>query len=121
MLENNPLTGYVSTSDRVQEVKIEDIIEGTGAEVRAGQTITAHYTGARCETGIVFQSSKDGGNSFTSSLNNLIEGWKIGIPGMKVGGTRRLVIPAALAYGDDPNSGRPHGDLVFDIELLDIK
>lgn len=121
-LKGKPLANFTATADRVSAVKTEDLVEGTGAEVTsAEQTVTAHYTGARVADGIVFESSKDSGQQFTAKLTGLIKGWQTGMIGMKAGGTRRLVIPAAEAYGDDASSGRPTGDLVFDIELSDVK
>ena len=110
----------VSTIDSLQSI---DTTSGTGAEVKAGDTITAHYTGAVAATGVVFQSSHDTGQPATFSLSGVIEGWKNGVPGMKVGGKRRLLIPAAQAYGATPpqGSGIPaNADLVFDIELVKI-
>jgi FKBP-type peptidyl-prolyl cis-trans isomerase len=74
-------------------------------------------------TGIVFQSSLDGGQPIPFGLDQVIAGWTQGVPGMKVGGKRRLLIPAALAYGANPpqGSGIPaNADLVFDIELVKI-
>jgi FKBP-type peptidyl-prolyl cis-trans isomerase len=120
-LKGKPLENFTPSTTRLSEVKIEDVTVGTGAEAVAASTVVAHYTGAQVTDGIVFESSKDSGKTFTSPLSNLIKGWQTGIPGMKVGGVRRLTIPAALAYGDDANSGRPYGDLVFDIELFDVK
>lgn len=121
-LQGKPLANFVPSSERISEVKTEDLTVGTGTEITsAAQTVTAHYTGARVVDGIVFQSSKDTGQTFNAPLSNLIKGWQTGMIGMKVGGVRRLTIPAALAYGDDASSGRPAGDLVFDIELFDVK
>ena len=120
-LKGTQLANFTPTADRLTEVKVEDITVGDGAEATAGSTVTAHYTGAQVADGKIFESSKDSGKTFTSPLANLIKGWQTGIPGMKVNGVRRLTIPAALAYGDDANSGRPYGDLVFDIELFDVK
>jgi peptidylprolyl isomerase len=107
----------------VTELKIIDLIEGTGAVVPEGATITAHYTGALTVSGIIFQSSHDFGNPATFGLHQVIAGWTKGVPGMKIGGTRRLVIPAALAYGSrSPSANIPaNSDLVFDIELSAIK
>ncbi|HUB93746.1 MAG TPA: FKBP-type peptidyl-prolyl cis-trans isomerase [Verrucomicrobiae bacterium] len=76
------------------------------------------------KTGHVFQSSHDFGEPISFPLNGVIAGWTKGVPGMKVGGTRRLLIPAALAYGGRPpyGSGIPvNADLVFDIELVAIE
>jgi FKBP-type peptidyl-prolyl cis-trans isomerase len=70
------------------------------------------------QTGTIFQSSKDFGKAFTAPLNNLIAGWQTGIVSMKVGGIRRLSIPAVKADGEDAGTGALSGDLVFDIELL---
>jgi FKBP-type peptidyl-prolyl cis-trans isomerase len=121
-LKGKPLANFTASADRVTDVKTEDLVAGSGAEVTsAAQTVTAHYTGARVVDGIVFESSKDSGKPFTSALSGLIKGWQTGMIGMKAGGTRRLIIPAAQAYGDDASSGRPTGDLVFDIELMDVK
>ncbi len=117
-LKGKPLADFSATTERVSEVQVIDMVEGTGDVVQAGDTITAHYTGARAADGIVFESSKDSGQPLNIPLSNLIKGWQTGIPGMKVGGTRRLIIPAAQAYGDDPSTGRPTGDLVFDIEMI---
>jgi peptidylprolyl isomerase len=100
-----------------------DIKEGTGDEVRPGATITAHYTGAVAATGTVFQSSKDFGRPISFGLSQVIKGWTDGVPGMKVGGIRRLLIPADQAYGASPppGSGIPaNAALVFDIELVSI-
>ena len=85
--------------DRVSELQIIDIEEGTGAVVQPGATITAHYTGALCKNGIIFQSSHDFGKPISFGLNQVIRGWTDGVPGMKVGGMRRLIIPSDMAYG----------------------
>ena len=110
--------------DTVPELKIEDRVEGTGVAAEASDTVTCHYTGAIAKTGEVFQSSHDFGKAISFPLNGVIAGWTEGVPGMKVGGTRRLLIPAAKAYGDRPpyGSGIPaNADLVFDIELVAIE
>lgn len=121
-LKGTQLANFTPTTERLSEVKVDDLTVGSGTEITsATQTVTAHYTGAQARDGIVFESSKDSGNTFTAPLSNLIQGWQTGMIGMKVGGIRRLTIPAALAYGDDATSGRPSGDLVFDIELFDVK
>lgn len=120
-LEGTTLTGFDPVAD-VKELEILDTVEGTGDEVQPGATITAHYTGALCADGTIFQSSHDMGRPITFPLDGVIQGWQQGVPGMKVGGTRRLVIPAAMAYG--PASPAPNipanSDLVFDIELVEI-
>lgn len=108
--------------DQVAELQIIDIEEGNGDTVPEGATITAHYTGALCKNGIIFQSSHDFGDPITFGLDQVIAGWTKGVPGMKVGGMRRLIIPAEMAYGaSSPAPNIPaNSDLVFDIELTDI-
>lgn len=119
--EGTKLFGF-DTRGLVAELEIFDLHPGSGDEVKAGATITAHYTGALVKNGIIFQSSHDMGRPVTFSLNQVIEGWTKGVPGMKVGGTRRIVIPAAMAYGErSPASNIPaNSDLVFDIDLIEI-
>jgi peptidylprolyl isomerase len=109
--------------DKVEKLEIIDIEVGTGAEVPVGATITAHYTGALCKNGIIFQSSHDFGDAITFGLDQVIKGWTQGVPGMKVGGMRRLIIPSELAYGSVRAASNipPNSDLVFDIELIGIK
>ena len=109
--------------DKVNELQIIDITPGTGDEVPVGATITAHYTGALCKNGIIFQSSHDFGEAITFGLNQVITGWTKGVPGMKVGGMRRLVIPSEMAYGSARAASNipPNSDLVFDIELVALK
>jgi peptidylprolyl isomerase len=104
----------------LNELSIIDIVVGDGQEVPSGATITAHYTGALCNDGTIFESSHDSGSPATFGLHQVIAGWTKGVPGMKVGGTRRLIIPAALAYGSRGVSSDigPNSDLVFDIELV---
>lgn len=102
-----------------------DIVVGKGEEVKAGATVSVHYTGAVAATGEIFQSSKDFGTKpVTFALSDVIKGWTEGIPGMKIGGTRRLIIPSSMAYGSTPppGSGIPaNADLVFDVELIAVK
>jgi peptidylprolyl isomerase len=110
-------------TDTVPELVIDDRIIGTGAVVYPGDTVTCHYTGAVAKTGEVFQTSHDFGKPISFPLSGVIAGWTEGVPGMQVGGTRRLLIPAAKAYGSTPpyGSGIPaDADLVFDIELVSI-
>ena len=108
---------------KVEELQIIDTIAGTGDEVPEGATITAHYTGALCKDGTIFQSSHDFGEAISFGLDQVIKGWTVGVPGMKVGGTRRLVIPSEMAYGSVRAAANipPNSDLVFDIELVAIK
>lgn len=120
-LEGTKLTDFTPVA-KVDSLQISDPIVGTGDTVVTGDTITAHYTGALASSGVIFQSSLDSGQPFTSPLSGLIAGWQKGIPGMKVGGTRRLLIPSAEAYGSQAQSGIPaNSDLVFDIQLVSVK
>ncbi len=122
MLQGTILEGFTPI-EKTETLQITDLVAGTGAEVKAGDTITAHYTGAVASTGVIFQSSKDTGQPAQFGLDQVIEGWTKGVPGMKVGGKRRLIIPAVQAYGSTPPSGSgipADADLVFDIELVSI-
>lgn len=118
-LEGTTLTNFTPTPS-VPDLQIIDLVEGTGDTVPEGATITAHYTGALCKDGTIFQSSHDFGKPVTFGLDQVIKGWTQGVPGMKVGGTRRLIIPSAMAYGSVRAAANipPNSDLVFDIELV---
>ena len=109
--------------DTVTELQITDIEVGTGAEAKPSDRVTVHYTGALCKNGIIFQSSHDFGDPITFGLDQVIRGWTEGVPGMKVGGMRRLTIPSEKAYGSVRAAANipPNSDLVFDIELIGIK
>jgi FKBP-type peptidyl-prolyl cis-trans isomerase len=120
-LQGSKLTDF-NPLGKVAELQIIDITIGGGSEVAEDATITAHYTGALCKDGTIFQSSHDTGEPVTFALNKVIKGWTQGVPGMKVGGVRRLIIPSALAYGSARAASNipSNSDLVFDIELIDI-
>jgi FKBP-type peptidyl-prolyl cis-trans isomerase len=121
MLQGTKLQNFTPVA-QVDKLQVIDLQEGTGEVVKAGDTVTAHYTGALAKDGTIFQSSLDTGNPATFPLDNVIKGWQEGVPGMKEGGKRRLVIPAADAYGNQAQSGIPaNSDLVFDIELKKIE
>lgn len=121
--EGAKLIDFEPRAEVVQELEIIDIEIGAGEEVEQGATITAHYTGALAKNGIIFQSSLDFGKPVTFDLDQVIKGWTVGVPGMKVGGTRRLIIPAEMAYGSSsPAPNIPaNSDLVFDIDLIEIR
>lgn len=120
--EGTKLHGFDPRDEAVKELEIIDVELGTGEEVKPGARITAHYTGALVKNGIIFQSSHDFGDAISFGLDQVIKGWTLGVPGMKVGGTRRLVIPAEQAYGaSSPAKNIPaNSDLVFDIDLVAI-
>lgn len=100
------------------ELLITDLIIGDGAEALPGSQVDVHYVGVDFETGEQFDSSWDRGESINFPLQGLIAGWQEGIPGMKVGGRRQLVIPPALAYGESGGHRLSGRTLVFIIDLL---
>lgn len=120
-LAGKPLANFtpIAHIDSLQKI---DTTPGNGAAAKADSNITVVYTGAIASTGIVFESSQDSGQPVSFPLKNVIKGWQEGIPGMQKGGTRRLLIPAALAYGSQASAKIPaNSDLVFDVTLLSIK
>lgn len=122
-MQGTQLNGFEPV-EQVDELQSIDLTEGTGETVKPGATVTAHYTGAVAATGIIFQSSHDFGQAIAFGLDQVIRGWTEGVPGMKVGGMRRLLIPADKAYGAAPPPGSgipPNAALVFDIELQAVQ
>jgi len=101
---------------------IEDLVAGSGAEAKPHATVTIHYRGTLTD-GKEFDSSHSRGKPATFGLDQLIKGWQAGIPGMKVGGKRRLTVPPQLGYGarGSPPVIPPNATLVFDIELFATK
>jgi len=103
---------------------IDDLVTGDGAEAKAGQMVTVHYTGW-LTNGSKFDSSKDRNDPFRFKLGagQVIRGWDEGVAGMKIGGTRKLTIPPQLGYGARGAGGviPPNATLVFEVELLDVK
>jgi FKBP-type peptidyl-prolyl cis-trans isomerase FkpA len=117
--------------DNITSLQILDKKVGTGAVAAPGKQVTVHYTGwlydanAPDKHGKKFDSSRDHGEPFSFALGagRVIRGWDQGVAGMKVGGTRTLVIPSELGYGARGAGGAipPHATLVFDVELLDVR
>lgn len=108
--------------ETLPELTIEDTLEGTGEEAKTGDTVKVNYKGT-LEDGTQFDSSYDRGEpfEFTIGEGNVIQGWEQGIPGMKVGGKRKLIIPPHLAYGaGGRGSIPPNATLIFDVELVEI-
>lgn len=103
------------------ELNIADVVVGDGAEARPGARVTVHYLGVEYDSGEEFDSSWGRGESITFPLAGLIKGWQIGIPGMKVGGRRKLVVPPHLAYGPAGGGHQLSGKtLIFVIDLLGV-
>ncbi len=117
-----PTPPPASTTTHPSGVVIEELTLGTGAVCRPGATVKVHYRGTLKNGGKQFDSSL-GGQPIDFPLRDLIEGWQHGIPGMKVGGKRRLTIPWSLAYGEAgyPPDIPARADLVFEIELLGVR
>ena len=104
------------------DLVIEDIVVGDGAEATPGSTVDVHYLGVEYDTGEEFDSSWGRGQSINFPLQALIAGWQEGIPGMKVGGRRELIIPPELAYGSrGQGTIGPNETLIFVIDLLAVK
>lgn len=98
---------------------VTDLVVGEGPAATAGATVDVHYVGVEYDTGEEFDSSWDRGESISFPLRGLIAGWQEGIPGMRVGGRRRLVIPPEQAYGPAGGGHRLAGKtLIFVIDLL---
>ena len=109
----------VPTGPAPTELVIEDIVVGDGAAAAPGALVNVHYLGVDYDTGAEFDSSWNRGESLEFPLDGLIAGWQDGIPGMKVGGRRQLVIPPELAYGPAGTGHQLAGKtLVFVIDLL---
>ena len=103
------------------EMVIDDIVVGDGAEAVPGGTVTVHYVGVDYDSGEEFDSSWDRGETIEFPLRGLIQGWQDGIPGMRVGGRRKLTIPPALAYGETGSHRLAGKTLIFVIDLVDVR
>ena len=108
-------------------LQIEDVVAGDGPEAATGAHVIVHYTGwlyANGAAGAKFDSSKDRGDPFSFPLGAgyVIRGWDEGVAGMKVGGTRRLIIPPQLGYGARGAGGviPPNATLLFEVKLLGV-
>jgi peptidylprolyl isomerase len=112
--------GQVTTASGLKYI---DEVVGTGDNPRPGQNVTVHYTGT-LENGTKFDSSVDRGQPYPFRIGTgaVIKGWDEGVMTMKVGGKRRLMVPAKLGYGADGNPPRipPNAPLIFEVELLSV-
>jgi FKBP-type peptidyl-prolyl cis-trans isomerase FkpA len=122
-----PVTSTVDTTQLMRTASglgIQELRVGTGAVAEPGRTVSVHYTGWLTD-GREFDSSRRRGELLTFGLGQgrVIEGWEEGVSGMKVGGRRKLVIPASLGYGESGMGGviPPSATLVFDIELCKVQ
>jgi FKBP-type peptidyl-prolyl cis-trans isomerase len=106
------------------DLEIKDIWEGNGAEATSGQNVTVHYVGVAFSTGEEFDASWNRNAPFTFPLGGgrVIQGWDLGVKGMKVGGRRQLTIPAHLAYGDQSPTPliKPGETLIFVVDLISV-
>ena len=114
-----PVTGKPPATLVVKDIKM-----GTGAAVKSGQTLTVNYVGVSCSTGKAFDASYPRKQPFSFPLgkSQVIQGWDKGLVGMKVGGRRELVIPAALGYGATGSGAiKPNETLIFVVDLVSAK
>lgn len=139
-LKNRPPTGFIALQShttrvdfrkiRIKNLAVEtksglnyvELATGEGAEVPANAIVTVHYVGQLAD-GKRFTDSRELGEPVTVSLDSVIDGWKEGIAGMKVGGRRRLIVPPELAYGEKGLKDviPPDATLVFEVEVCDFK
>ena len=118
----------MSTITTPSGLQYVEVTEGSGAEAKAGAYVSVHYTGWLHNddgtAGAKFDSSKDRNEPFEFPLGagHVIRGWDEGVQGMKVGGTRKLIIPASLGYGARGAGGviPPNATLIFEVELLGV-
>ncbi len=120
----SPSVSVEPTNNALQNMKIETVKEGTGEGAKVGDTVTVNYTGT-LENGTKFDSSLNPGRTpfeFTLGQNKVIQGWELGVLGMKVGEERKLTIPPELGYGANGvgNIIPPNATLIFTVDLLKI-
>jgi len=106
------------------ELQITDLTVGDGEEAKAGHRVEVHYVGVAFSTGEEFDASWNRGETFTFPLGagRVIAGWDRGVAGMRVGGRRKLTIPASLGYGDNGagNAIKPGETLIFVVDLVGV-
>jgi len=120
-----PVVEVSSEQPPSYQLELDDLLVGDGEEAVAGRVVEVHYVGVSWSTGKQFDASWDRGDTFKFKLGKgqVIAGWDQGVAGMKVGGTRTLVIPSELGYGARGAGGAipPNATLLFDVELLAVK
>lgn len=105
-----------------EKLEVTDVVTGEGAEATPGATVLVHYAGVEFESGEEFDASWNRGAPIEFPLQGLIKGWQDGIPGMRVGGRRQLVVPPDQAYGPAGAGHRLSGKtLIFVIDLLGVR
>ncbi len=121
---SNQETNQKEEMAKQEQVQINDVIIGTDVEAIAGKKITVHYTGVFAD-GKKFDSSRDPGREpfiFTLGAGQVIQGWDIGVQGMRVGGKRILVVPPSFGYGANDYGPIPgNSTLIFEVELLKVE
>jgi len=122
---NNSMDSSQQKFKEITELSAEIVKEGTGAEAKSGDKVTVHYVGV-LEDGTKFDSSLDRGQPFTFALGagQVIQGWDLGVVGMKIGEVRRIYIPSEFGYGETGTPGGPippNANLIFEVELLGIE
>ena len=122
-LGEKPVITIPESVGNVDNLMVEDVVEGTGAAVQATDNVTVNYVGIGAISRQQFDASWDAGTTASFPLNGVILGWQQGLVGMKVGGRRLLVIPGALAYGPNAPAGSGIGSnetLIFVVDLVSI-
>ncbi len=110
------------TAAAPKKLEVKNLVTGTGATASAGSTVTVNYVGEVYKSGKIFDDHTwTDHENFTTALSGVIPGWQEGVPGMKVGGRRELIIPPSLAYKNQAQSGIPaNSTLIFVIDLLKV-
>lgn len=121
-VEPRALPSVTTAEVPVSELQSVDVKVGEGEEVQPGDCVGALYYGTLASNGEKFDGNYESGQPIEFSLTGVIQGWTEGIPGMKVGGVRRLVIPAEKAYGSQSTGGIPaNSDLIFEVEIVSTR
>lgn len=123
-LDTTPSQLSIIPTQSMQKLEITDLVVGMGAEAKKGDIVEMNYVGT-LENGTKFDSSYDRKLTFETQIGvgQVIKGWDEGVPGMKVGGKRKLIIPADMAYGSQGAGDviPPNSTLIFEVELVSIK